>query len=76
MDINEPLALALIGATAARVFAPDLARGIRRLPGAGVRVGAAELTAGRNLEAGHLDRTRDMHNAGPTGAMEQPWGSS
>ncbi|MEU7553143.1 hypothetical protein AB0B01_12475 [Streptomyces sp. NPDC044571] len=76
MDITEPLALALIGATAVRVFAPDVARGLRRLLGAGVRVGAAELTAGRSLAAGHLDRPRDMPSAGLNGAGEQPWGSS
>ncbi|GAA2651462.1 hypothetical protein GCM10010425_75810 [Streptomyces spororaveus] len=76
MDITEPLALALIGATAVRVFAPDVARGLRRLLGAGVRVGAAELTAGRSPGSGHLDRTRDMPTAGLNSAGEQPWGIS
>ncbi len=76
MDITEPLALALIGATALRVFAPDVARGLRRLLGAGVRVGAAELTAGHSPAPGQLDRVRDMPTAGLNGAGEQPWGSS
>ncbi|MEY2233348.1 hypothetical protein OG365_40460 (plasmid) [Streptomyces sp. NBC_00853] len=76
MDITEPLALALIGTTAVRVFAPDVARGLRRLLGAGVRVGAAELTAGRSLTAGHLDRPRDMPSTDLNGAGEQQWGSS
>ncbi|UUU45171.1 hypothetical protein [Streptomyces sp. NBC_00162] len=75
MNSTEPLVLALIGATAARVFAPDVVRGLRRLLGAGVRVGAAELSASRP-PYGPVVRQREMPAASLDGPGEQPWGSS
>ncbi|WP_328765368.1 MULTISPECIES: hypothetical protein [unclassified Streptomyces] len=76
MNSTEPLAYVLIGATALRVFAPDVVRGFRRLLGAGVRVGAAELIAARNPASGQGGRTHEMPPAAMDGPGEQPWGSS
>ncbi|MFE2163933.1 hypothetical protein ACFXB3_02440 [Streptomyces sp. NPDC059447] len=75
MNSTEPLVLALIGATAARVFAPDVVRGLRRLLGAGVRVGAAELSAHRQQPLVQVAVQREAA-AGLDGAADQPWGSS
>ncbi|MGW6706109.1 hypothetical protein ACWGDE_14625 [Streptomyces sp. NPDC054956] len=75
MNSTEPLVLALIAATAVRVFAPDVVRGLRRLLGAGVRVGAAELSANRPAHA-HVAVQREMPAVSLDGPGEQPWGSS
>ncbi|MFE5495436.1 hypothetical protein ACFQ7Z_36510 [Streptomyces virginiae] len=75
MNSTEPLVLALIGATAARVFAPDVVRGLRRLLGAGVRVGAAELSAHRHPLPAQVVVQREAA-AGLDGVGEQQWGSS
>ncbi|MFZ3492249.1 hypothetical protein ACODT5_03230 [Streptomyces sp. 5.8] len=75
MNSTEPLVLALIAATAVRVFAPDVVRGLRRLLGAGVRVGAAELSAHR-LPHAHVAVQREMPSVSLDGPGEQPWGSS
>ncbi|MCX5129474.1 hypothetical protein OG898_28240 [Streptomyces sp. NBC_00193] len=75
MNSTEPLVLALIGATALRVFAPDVVRGLRRLLGAGVRVGAAELSAHRPPH-GHTVVQREVAVTGSDGPAEVPWGSS
>ncbi|MFD8951984.1 hypothetical protein ACWGF3_15155 [Streptomyces xanthophaeus] len=75
MNSTEPLVLALIGATAVRVFAPDVVRGLRRLLGAGVRVGAAELSASRPPQV-HMAVQREVPATGLDGPAEQPWGSS
>ncbi|MFJ6785290.1 hypothetical protein [Streptomyces yangpuensis] len=75
MNSTEPLVLALIGATAVRVFAPDVVRGLRRLLGAGVRVGAAELSAHRHTPLAQVAVQRETA-AGLDGVGEQQWGSS
>ncbi|AQT70372.1 MULTISPECIES: hypothetical protein [Streptomyces] len=75
MNSTEPLVLALIAATAVRVFAPDVVRGLRRLLGAGVRVGAAELSASRPVY-GPAARQQEIPSASLDGPGEQPWGSS
>ncbi|MFF4371465.1 hypothetical protein [Streptomyces sp. NPDC001594] len=74
MNSTEPLVLALISATAVRVFAPDVVKGLRRLLGAGVRVGAAELSAHRQQPLVQMTVEREPA-AGLDGA-EQQWGSS
>ncbi|WP_329390349.1 hypothetical protein OG625_38985 [Streptomyces sp. NBC_01351] len=74
MNAVEIVALVLIAATAVRVFALDVVRVWRRLPGAGVRAGAAELSAG------HRRPARTPHHrevlAVPAGGDEQPWGGT
>ncbi|MET8298599.1 MULTISPECIES: hypothetical protein [unclassified Streptomyces] len=74
MNSTEPLVLALISATAVRVFAPDVVKGLRRLLGAGVRVGAAELSSHRQQPLVQMTVEREAA-AGLDGA-EQQWGSS
>ncbi|MFD9411576.1 hypothetical protein ACFWBN_31770 [Streptomyces sp. NPDC059989] len=74
MNVVEIVALVLIAATAVRVFAVDVVRVWRRLLGAGVRVGAAELSAGRRRPA-HTPHHREVP-AAPLGGDEQPWGSA
>ncbi|MEU5951237.1 hypothetical protein ACWGII_28715 [Streptomyces sp. NPDC054855] len=43
MTLDDVASLVLASAAAARAFAPDVRSGLRRLLGAGVRVGAATL---------------------------------
>ncbi|RKT02188.1 hypothetical protein BX286_0054 [Streptomyces sp. 3211.6] len=74
MNSTEPLVLALIGATAVRVFAPDVVRGLRRLLGAGVRVGAAELFSHRHQPL--VQMTVEREAAPGLDGTEQQWGSS
>ncbi|MEW2372538.1 hypothetical protein AB0940_24675 [Streptomyces sp. NPDC006656] len=74
MNSTDPLVLALIGATAVRVFASDVVRGLRRLLGAGVRVGAAELSSHRHQPL--VQMTVERETAAGRDSTEQPWGSS
>lgn len=54
---GDTLGHLLLTALALRVFGPDLQRGVRRLLGAGVRMGAVELASHEPLPA-HPHRER------------------
>ena len=58
MTLDDVASLVLASIAAARAFAPDVRSGLRRLLGAGVRVGAATLIEqrpGAHPEAAGLD---------------------
>lgn len=60
MNLDDVAGLVLASAAAARAFAPDVRSGLRRLLGAGVRVGAATL----------IERQESAARPEPTGLDE------
>ncbi|MFD9796806.1 hypothetical protein ACFWXK_38325 [Streptomyces sp. NPDC059070] len=77
-DVNvvEKTMWVLVVVTAGRVFAPDVGRCWRRLLGAGVRVGAAELT-GRHRSGPDSRRPRpEVPLAQADAGAEAGWGAS